>query len=286
MVVAQFTTVSCLRTTWDCDFSAGGCKEVKGSFGVYDSKSECQSFCGGVNCFAIPYNSSDVCSNPTSIPVSTSACCPAGFPYYCSTSGSCFATCSAAENSGCDVSISFGTGQSGGGGGGGNCSFTPFSGTANCNTGFVAVSSTTCCPGSSPYYCSSTGNCYSSCEIAESVGCGNIVFGSTSGGGGGSQCTWSYTGSLQVTTVWGQDCGDPQSMSLQITNNYPYKVKIFTCIQRTNGTYSAAGDVTGTDPGQTRFIGYVCSATGQYTVNSEKWDVYVANNYCSSPGCN
>jgi hypothetical protein len=71
-----------------------------------------------------------------------------------------------------------------------------------------------------------------------------------------------------------------------ITNNYAFKVKIFTCIQRTDGTYSGAGDVTGTDPGQTRYIGYVCSGTGEYIVKSERWDIYVQNNYCSSGGCN
>lgn len=72
-------------------------------------------------------------------------------------------------------------------GGGGNCPYTQFSGTDGCDPGYDPVTSTLCCPTSSPYYCSQTNSCYTTCEDADAA-CTSVqvVKADPTGGGGGS----------------------------------------------------------------------------------------------------
>ncbi|MEZ4916490.1 MAG: hypothetical protein R2836_05845 [Chitinophagales bacterium] len=275
---------------YSCSNNGNYCLSVSDGSGDFETYDDCVNNCtgGGSSCIYSSYYGSQNCSSSGAVAVSSTKCCDGSYPYYCPSTNNCYSSCSSAEAAGCG-SIVYGTGQtSGGGGSGGNCNYTNYSGSTNCGTGAVAVNSTTCCPSSSPYYCPSTGLCYGSCEYAQSAGCGSIVKGVNSGGGGGggSSCTWNYTSGLQVIPTWGGDCNNPNSFSISVKNNYAFKVKVYSCVQRIDGAYSSYGDVNGINPGATGYLGFVCEGSGQYILYSEKWDTYIANNYCAAPGCN
>lgn len=94
----------------------------------------------------------------------------------------------------------------GGGGGGNNCTYSTYSG-SSCSSGYVQVSATTCCPSSSPYWCSGTNNCYSSCASAAANCSGSVVLGSYGSGGGGGGGGGGSTGQLMVWTATDWQCG-------------------------------------------------------------------------------
>ncbi len=76
---------------------------------------------------------------------------------------------------------------SGGGGGGGTCTYTSYYGVQNCTqSGYVAVSATTCCPASAPYTCDGASYCYATCKEAKDAGCGAVIYGTGQTGGGGT----------------------------------------------------------------------------------------------------
>lgn len=75
----------------------------------------------------------------------------------------------------------------GGGGGGGTCTYTSYYGVQNCTqSGYVAVSATSCCPASAPYTCDGASYCYTTCKEAKDAGCGAVVYGTGQTGGGGN----------------------------------------------------------------------------------------------------
>jgi len=68
-----------------------------------------------------------------------------------------------------------------------NCNYTSYYGTQNCtDASYVAVSSTACCPSNAPFYCSSTGYCFETCEAAEYNGCTSVYYGTGQSSGSGS----------------------------------------------------------------------------------------------------
>ena len=91
------------------------------------------------------------------IPVSSTLCCPASQPYYCSNSTSCFTTCESAQNV-CNYP-SKGTGQGGGGSAGYVCSGSSCSYVSS-GASYTSLSScqSSCGGGSAGYVCSG-GNC-------------------------------------------------------------------------------------------------------------------------------
>ncbi len=111
--------------------------------------------------------------------------------------------------------------------------------------------------------------------------------GSGSGGGGtGGGCDWSRAVNVLVPTgKWGTRCNDPKSFEVGFKNTSSKKVKIFVCVQGTDGKWSSWGDVSGTEPGKTWSGGYNCPSNGKYKVFAEYYDTYVANGYCGYGGC-
>lgn len=205
----------------------------------------------------------------------------------------------------CDQKIS-----GGGGGGNSNCNYTPYYGNQNCSSsGYVAVSTTVCCSANYPYHNTATSSCYRSCEDAYSAdpsgyisygtgqtnssntgggntGGGNTGGGNTGGGGTGSGCDWTNAlDGLSVVVQSGLECNNPNSKRVTVTNNYNVKVKLHVCVRKADGTYSGWGDITGTGPGES-FSGYSCDGDGSYVIHAEFFDIYLANNYCSTGGCN
>jgi hypothetical protein len=75
----------------------------------------------------------------------------------------------------------------------GNCAYVQSTATANCGSGYYPVSSSGCCPASSPFYCSETNTCYAFCSTAES-NCGytQVIRANTGGGGGGCQLSGTW----------------------------------------------------------------------------------------------
>ncbi len=176
-----------------------------------------------------------------------------------------------------------------GGGGSSNCNYTTYSGTG-CNPGYVAISSTICCPSTNPYYGNSTGKCYTSCEYARDNGNSSIIKGiGTSGGGGGgggggSPCDWnSAVQHISVTGEWGKNCNSSTSLNIGAKNTASFKIEVKLCVQRKDGTYSAYKYTV--NPGQTVY-GHACDASGNYIIKAISYADYVAGGYCSSGGCN
>lgn len=122
---------------------------------------------GGGTCTYTPYSNAGVSCSSGYIPVTSTTCCPTSSPYYCSTGSYCYSSCESARTS-CSGYVIKGESS-----GGGTCTYTPYYG-SGCSTGYVAVSSTSCCPSSSPYTCSTSSYCYTTCAAAQS-GCSGYV---------------------------------------------------------------------------------------------------------------
>lgn len=170
------------------------------------------------------------------------------------------------------------------------CFSTPYYGSQDCpdNSEWVAVSASGCCRRTNPYLGVQTGFCYTSCIAAKNGGNNAIVYGTGETGGGGSDCDWnSAVNCLQVTKITGNRCGDPQSIDVTVRNICNHYIKIYICIQRSDGTWSGLPD--GTFSTGTPFNGtannYVCKGTGQYKVFSMPINDY-NNNNCPWPSCN
>ncbi len=240
---------------------------------------------GNGPCNSTPYYGTQNCSSGY-VAVSSTLCCPSSSPYLGVQTGNCYTTCDAAKNAG-NTSIAFGTGQTGGTGG--NCVSTPYYGTQNCNSGYVAVSSSSCCPSSSPYLGVQTDKCYSTCDAAKSAGNTSISFGTgqTNGGGNGN-CNWDAAiNCVQVTKLTGNRCGDPQSVEVTCKNTCNQNIKIYICIQDIDGTWYGLPDgnfSNGLAPGETS-THFICKGTGQYKVFAMPITTYNSNN-CGWPSCN
>jgi len=166
-----------------------------------------------VLCNATNYTGSGSCGSGK-VAISPTSCCPTDYPYACSNTTKCYKTCEDAQAV-CNYPTK-GTSQTGGGGSAGyncngsscsyvssgasystlsacqsscgssgTCSSTNYTGTANCGSGYVGVGGY-CCPNSSPYYCSATNLCYTTCQNAKSAGCATPIKGIYQTNGGGS----------------------------------------------------------------------------------------------------
>lgn len=174
------------------------------------SDGSCRYVCNATN-----YTGSGSCGSGYVV-VGGGYCCPASKPYTCASATSCYATCEDAKAAGCS-SVEKGISQTGGGGGNsgyvcsgsscsyvssgasytslsscqsscggsGSCSSTNYTGAANCGSGYVGVGGY-CCPNGSPYYCSATNLCYTTCQNAKSAGCSTPIKGIYQTNGGGS----------------------------------------------------------------------------------------------------
>jgi hypothetical protein len=87
-------------------------------------------------------------------------CCPAWSRYYCASTGGCYPT-EAAANVACGTSCTF-------------CgpSCTPSAGGSCATSGYSFCGSSSCCPPGSPYFCSSTSECYPTSDGAAAA-CGS-----------------------------------------------------------------------------------------------------------------
>jgi len=240
----------------------------------------------GGNCVSTPYYGPQICSSGY-VAVSSTSCCPSSNPYLGVQTGNCYTTCDAAKNAG-NTSIVFGTGQTDGTGG--NCVSTPYYGAQNCNSGsgYVAVSSSTCCPSSSPYLGVQTNKCYSTCDAAKSAGNTSISFGTgqTNGGGNGN-CNWDAANCVQITEISGASCADPQSLDLKIKNICNEKLRVYVCFQNLDGSWPIIGTDDGTlqglPPGYD-FQVFRCKKVA-YHVWAIPYTTFSANN-CNYPSCN
>ncbi|MBK6381111.1 MAG: hypothetical protein IPF72_16080 [Chitinophagaceae bacterium] len=110
----------------------------------------------------------------------------------------------------------------------------------------------------------------------------------SSGGGGGGNCNWSSaTNCVSVTTKVGTRCGDPLSVEITAKNNCTQNIKIYCCIQRTDGSWQGLPDGTfgtGVSPNGTAQW-FVCKGTGQYKIFAMPVATFNSNN-CSYPNCN
>lgn len=109
-----------------------------------------------------------------------------------------------------------------------------------------------------------------------------------SGGGGGSNCNWNAaTSCVSVTKKTGTRCGDPQSVEITVKNTCNQNIKIYICIQKSDGTWDGVPDgtfSTGVPPNGTA-VHYVCKGTGQYKIGAMPITTY-NNNNCPWPSCN
>lgn len=258
IVITLSILQSCNNCEENCDngyCSDGTCECLTGWKGVDCDQKITGSNSNG-NCNSTPYYGLQGCNSSGYVRISSTACCSSSYPYHNSATSSCYTSCDAAYSADNSGYISYGTGQTSNNGNSGNSGY-------NCN-------------GSSCSYVSS-GASYSSQSACESD-CGNT---------NPAACDWSNALSgLSVTVVTENICGNQNDKRVVITNNYSQKVKLFVCVQRDDGTYSAWGDSVGTEAGDTWSGGYACSGTGNYIIYAEFFDIYWANNSCSYPGCN
>jgi len=109
--------------------------------------------------------------------------------------------------------------------------------------------------------------------------------GNGGGSGGGGNCNWnSAVDCVQVTKLTGNRCGFPESVDITCKNICNQKLKIFICVQRTDGTWSGYPDGTFSDgvaPGG-KSNNYVCKGTGQYKIFAMPITSYNSNN-CGWP---
>lgn len=108
------------------------------------------------------------------------------------------------------------------------------------------------------------------------------------GGGGGSNCNWNTaTSCVTVTKKTGTRCGDPQSVEITAKNTCNQNIKIYICIQKSDGTWDGVLDgtfSTGVPPNGTA-VHYVCKGTGQYKIGAIPISTYNTYN-CPWPSCN
>lgn len=211
-------------------------------------------------CEYTTYTGGGSCSTSDGIPVTSNVCCPAGYPYYCSNTNRCWASCESARDNCGSTPVIFGTSS---GGGGGTCNYSTYTGGGSCSTpGYVRVSSSTCCPGTSPYYCTATASCYPSCEAANSNCAMGAVIKGSSGGGSGTTCAWStwQTYGQIITNKFTNICGNNNDHSVKIKNISNIKVDIRICIKRADGTWDC-GSEWDVSPGQTMSY-WTCNGAG------------------------
>jgi len=186
--------------------------------------------------------------------------------------------------------------KSGGGSTGGNCIYNQWTGSLNCSDpGYNPVSSTKCCPSSTPFHCSVTSSCYASCEAAESA-CGSTTVNraNVSGGGGGtsgyicsggscssvssgatystlSSCQSNCGSSSKKVTFWSDFQGSP--ISVYVNGSYSGQI---SSIYNSSPGCSASGCVTKT---------LTSSTTISYTANdgTNNWSgSKTLNNSCTT----
>lgn len=107
------------------------------------------------------------------VAVATNRCCPVATPYFCYKTNRCYQTClDAAED--CENQVIRGNNDPDA-----NvpCSYKTYSGPRVCGSSEVAVTDNYCCPKSKPYFCTSTGGCYTTCDAAQTPCSGNVVKG-------------------------------------------------------------------------------------------------------------
>jgi len=233
---------------------------------------------GSGNCDYTDYTGSGSCT-AGNVLVSSSTCCPSSTPFYCSNTNQCYTTCSAADAQ-CSGNVVKGSSGST------NCDYTDYTGSGSCTAGNVLVSSGTCCPSSSPFYCSNTNQCYTTCSAADAQCSGSVMHG-TSGGSGG--CNWNSAASCVsiVLSEHGTRCGDPQSYEITLRNICNQNVKMYVCLKRTDGTWDGLPDGTflvGMAPSETKNW-YVCQGTGAYEIFTMPASDFSANG-CTYPDCN
>lgn len=149
-------------------------------------------------------------------------------------------------------------------------------------------------------FCSSDANCGSGCcgTAGASKVCvpAKYCSASTSSGGGssgntgttasGSNCVWGAANNcVTPTSVAGTKCGKASSIEVTITNNCSEAVKIYSCLQKANGTWGSCaldGNFNaGVQPGQST-TNWTCESAGQFKVWAVKLSTYLAGK-CSLP---
>lgn len=276
----------------------GNCVYVT-SGAAYSTLSGCQSNCAG-NCNYTTYPNSGTCSQGYA-DVTSTACCPTSSPYYCSETNGCYTSCAAADAA-CSSAGVVKADVGGGGGnsgyncvsgtctyvssgatysslsscqsacGSGNCSYTTYPNSGTCGSGYSDVSSTACCPNSSPYYCSQTSGCYATCAAADAA-CtsAGVVKADVSGGGGGSgyncvsgSCTYVSSGATYATL---SDC-----QSSCASSGCPYSMNgVWTRMTNTNGCGGIKITFNGTGGSVTSTVSGCCWWNG-----AVKWHSYNA----------
>lgn len=168
-----------------CDLD--GCECFTGWTGINCDQ---QINTGGGNCNFTSYYGTQDCNDNGYVKVSSTACCPPSYPYYNSTTGHCYTSCSSAYNAAQTGYITYGTGQTTGSSSGYDCSGSScYSVSSNASYSTQSVCESYCgstntsgynCTGSTCYYTSSNAT-YSSQSICNSYcnsssGVGEISF--------------------------------------------------------------------------------------------------------------
>ena len=160
------------------------------------------------------------------------------------------------------------------------CSYTQWTGTGNCSSGYYPVYTGKCAPQGYPFYNTATGSCYSSCTAAYEANSGGLIYrsnengnsGSSSSGGsgsgsgsgsGGSSCA-SKNSNVSATTSWINNCGSSDDLSVKVKNNSTQKLAIRIAIKKKTGVWDC-GLQYGVASGAT-FTYYSCHASGDYLV--------------------
>ena len=174
----------------------------------YNSKATKNDGSCRYTCNAISYTGSASCSSGY-IPVSDTKCCPMNFPYHCSTTNTCYASCIDAQSV-CSYP-SKGTGQTGGNSGyicsAGSCTYVSsgatYSSLSSCQSSCGSSSAGYNCNGSSCYSVS-RGATYSSLSACQ------------------SSCSGSSTGQLTVWNSNSSPCssGAGSTISVYIDGSY------------------------------------------------------------------
>ncbi len=139
---------------------------------------------GGGSC--APPAQPGIC-NAGDLSCGSGSCCHGQFPFYCSSTSTCYAKQSeagAACGDSCTGCVAPSSGGADGGTGGGSCAPAQ---PGNCNTGDLSCGPGSCCHAQFPFFCASSNLCYATqSDAAGTCGtsCASCV--TPSGGGGGT----------------------------------------------------------------------------------------------------
>ena len=154
---------------------SGNCDCPSGYYGPH-----CEYSSAGYNCYFGNCSYTESLATYSTFAECMQECGTSGAAGYNCVNGDCqYVTSNAEYGTLSECSLSCGSQE---------CFSTPYYGAQTCNSGYVAVSPTSCCISTNPYLGAEKGKCYTTCIGAKNDGNTTIVYGTGQEGGGGYSC--------------------------------------------------------------------------------------------------